>query len=103
MAQLSKSHQDLATIDVLRDIDYPSCAYYGTAFAYVYMRTRVPQIKQHEGVFYIRRGLRVVSSMRLGNATASKCGTGKRQVPRFFCCVRLVYENSRLSDNVNIN
>ena len=33
---------DLATIDVLRDIDYPSCAYFGTPFAYMRMRTRVP-------------------------------------------------------------
>ena len=33
---------DLATIDVLRDIDYPSCAYFGTPFAYMHMRTRVP-------------------------------------------------------------
>ena len=34
--------QDLATVDVLRDIDYLSCAYFGTAFAYMHMRTRVP-------------------------------------------------------------
>ena len=34
--------QDLATIDVLRDIDYPSCAYFGTSFAYIRMRIRVP-------------------------------------------------------------
>ena len=33
---------DLATIDVLRDIDYPSCAYFGMPFAYMRMRTRVP-------------------------------------------------------------
>ena len=33
---------DLATIDVLRDIDYPSCAYLGTPFAYMRMRMRVP-------------------------------------------------------------
>ena len=38
-----------------------------------------------ESIFYIRRGLRVVSSIRLGNAKASESGTGKRQVPRFFC------------------
>ena len=29
-------------MNVLRDIDYPSCAYFGTAFAYMRMRTRVP-------------------------------------------------------------
>ena len=34
--------QDLATIDVLRDMKYPSCAYFGTPFAYICMRTRVP-------------------------------------------------------------
>ena len=34
--------KNLATIDVLRDIDYPSCAYFGTPFAYMHMRTRVP-------------------------------------------------------------
>ena len=34
--------KNLATIDVLRDIDYPSCAYIGTPFAYMHMRTRVP-------------------------------------------------------------
>ena len=37
-----KKNQDLATIDVLRDIDCPSCAYFGTSFAYMRMRTRVP-------------------------------------------------------------
>ena len=30
--------QDLATIDVLRDIDCPSCAIYGASFAYMRMR-----------------------------------------------------------------
>ena len=51
--------QDLATIDVLRDIDYPSCAYlvrllriYMCAYAYLNYVAR-------ENV-YIRRGLRVV-------------------------------------------
>ena len=34
--------QDLATVDALRDIDYPSCASCGTSFAYICMRTRVP-------------------------------------------------------------
>ena len=33
--------------------------------------------QQHESIFYIRRGLRVVSSILLGNATASIRGTGK--------------------------
>ena len=34
--------KNLATVDVLRDIDYPSCANIGTSFAYMHMRTRVP-------------------------------------------------------------
>ena len=34
--------KNLATIDVLRDIDYPSCAYFGTSFAYMRIRMRVP-------------------------------------------------------------
>ena len=42
LANFEKKNQDLATIDVQRDIDYPSCAYLGTAFAYMHMRTRVP-------------------------------------------------------------
>ena len=37
-----KKNQDLATIDALRDIDYPSCAYFGMPFAYMHTRTRVP-------------------------------------------------------------
>ena len=37
-----RNNQDLATIDALRDIDYPSCAYFGTPFAYMRMRARVP-------------------------------------------------------------
>ena len=34
--------QDLATIDALRDIKYPFCARFGTLFAYIRMRIRVP-------------------------------------------------------------
>ena len=37
-----KNNQDLATIDALRDMKYPSCAYFGTSFAYIRMRIRVP-------------------------------------------------------------
>ena len=33
---------NLTTVDVLRDIDYPSCAYFGMPFAYICTRTRVP-------------------------------------------------------------
>ena len=34
--------QSLATIDALRDIKCPSCANFGTSFAHIPMRTRVP-------------------------------------------------------------
>ena len=81
---VSKYLQDLATIDALRDIEYPSCAYYGTSFAYMHIRTRVPKPKFSTRVFYIRRGLRVVGSNFQGNARASKGGTDKSRTPRFF-------------------
>ena len=46
--------QDLATIDVLRDIDYPSCAYFfGTSFAYIRMRMRVPLLRNSTRVYFI--------------------------------------------------
>ena len=51
--------KNLATIDVLRDIDYPSCAYFGTAFAYIRMRMAYLNYSSTESI-YIRRGLRVV-------------------------------------------
>ena len=41
ISQIS-TDKNLATIDVLRDIDYPSCAYFGTCFAYIRVRIRVP-------------------------------------------------------------
>ena len=52
MSQVSKSYQDLATIDVLRDIDYPSCAYIGTPFAYMHVRIRVPKLLSHGEFLY---------------------------------------------------
>ena len=42
VASFKLMFQDLATIDALRDIDYPSCAYFGTLFAHMCMRARVP-------------------------------------------------------------
>ena len=41
-SQLSDCVQDLATVDVLRDIDYPSCAYWCWYIfcVYVYAHTR---------------------------------------------------------------
>ena len=53
--------QDLATVDVLRDIDYPSCAYWCWYIfcVYVYAHTRTLNYVAREYI-YIRRGLRVV-------------------------------------------
>ena len=39
---VSKYLQDLATIDALRDIDYPSCAYLVRHLCIYVLRTRVP-------------------------------------------------------------
>ena len=39
---VSKYLQDLATIDALRDIDYPSCAYLVRHLRIYVLRTRVP-------------------------------------------------------------
>ena len=101
MSQVSKSYQDLATIDALRDMKYPSCAYFGTSFAYIRMRMRVPKLYYSTGVFYIRRGLRVVGSIRLGNATASIGGTGKCKFHAFLLCL-IGLENSPVSKNIYV-
>ena len=82
-----KNNQDLATIDALRDIEYPSCAYYGMSFAHMHMRVRAPQPQYSTRVFYIRRGLRVVSSIILGNARASNRGTATVGLHAFFMCL----------------
>ena len=74
--------QDLATIDVLRDIDCPSCAIYGASFAYMRMRFAYLKPYSTESI-YIRRGLRVVSSNVQGNARASTRGTGKGKFHAF--------------------
>ena len=89
-----KKNQDLATIDVQRDIDYPSCAYLGSLFVlYMHAHTRtINDCKQHESIFYIRRGLRVVGSILLGNARASICGTDSSRNPRFFCMPTIIHE-----------
>ena len=76
--------QDLATVDVLRDIDYPSCAYLVRLLRICVCAHAYLNYVAREYI-YIRRGLRVVGSIILGNAKASIGGTGKRQVPRFFC------------------
>ena len=60
------------------------------------MRARVPNITKTsvaQELFYIRRGLRVVGSIRLGNATALKRGTGKGRFHAFFI-VSNQYKNS---------
>ena len=59
-SQLSDCVQDLATVDVLRDIDYPPCAYWCwyTFCVYVYAHTHLNYVARE--YIYIRRGLRVV-------------------------------------------
>ena len=52
--------QDLATVDVLRGMKYPLVPF-GTPFAYKCVCIRVPK-PCGTGIFYIRRGLRVVGS-----------------------------------------
>ena len=76
--------QDLATVDVLRDIDYPSCAYLVRLLCIcVYARAYLNYVVREH--IYIRRGLRVVSSNVSGNARASISGTDKSVVPLFLC------------------
>ncbi len=70
-------------MDALRDIDYPSCAYLVRLLRICVCAHAYLNYVAREYI-YIRRGLRVVSSIILGNARASNRGTGKRQVPRFF-------------------
>ena len=60
---------------------------FGTSFAYMYVRARVPVTITSTREIYIRRGLRVASSKIQGNAKASKCGTGKCKFHAFFCVV----------------
>ena len=57
---LSDCVQDLATVDVLRDIDYPPCAYWCWYIfcVYVYAHTHLNYVARE--YIYIRRGLRVV-------------------------------------------
>ena len=78
--------QDLATIDVLRDIDYPSCAYLVRLLRICVCAHAYLDYVARENVC-IRRGLRVVSSMRLGNARAFECGTTTVGIHAFFVCI----------------
>ena len=79
--------QDLATIDVLRDIDYPSCAYLVHCLR-IHMRAHAYlNLKIAREYIYIRRGLRVVSSNISGNARASWRGTTTVGLHAFFICL----------------
>ena len=65
------------------------------------MRMRVPKLYYSTGVFYIRRGLRVVGSKIQGNARASKGGTGKSKFHAFLLCL-IGLENSQVSEKHNV-
>ena len=82
-SQLSDCVQDLATVDVLRDIDYPSCAYLVHSLRICVCAHAYLNYVAREYI-YIRRGLRVVGSNVSGNAKASKGGTGKCKFHAFF-------------------
>ena len=58
-SQLSDCVQDLATVDVLRDIDYPSCAYLVRLLRICVCAHAYLNYVAREYI-YIRRGLRVV-------------------------------------------
>ena len=58
-SQLSDCVQDLATVDVLRDIDYPSCAYLVHSLRICVCAHAYLNYVAREYI-YIRRGLRVV-------------------------------------------
>ena len=60
MSQVSKSYQDLATIDVLRDIDNPPCAYLVQCLRIYMFAKAYLNLKMAREYIYIRRGLRVV-------------------------------------------
>ena len=81
-----REFQDLATIDVLRDVKYPSCAYLVRLLRVGLRANAYLNYVVAREYFYIRRGLRVVGSIILGNAKASSRGTGKVQVSRFYLC-----------------
>ena len=92
--------QDLATIDVLRDIEYPSCAYLVRLLriyicAHAYLNNDIAR-----EYIYIRRGLRVVGSNVQGNARASRSGTDKSAVPLLFLypILRINYNNINLKN-----
>ena len=76
--------RDLATIDVLRDVNYPSVPILVRFLRmYTYARAYFNYKNCTENT-YIRRGLRVVGSNVSGNAKASKGGTGKCKFHAFF-------------------
>ena len=79
--------QDLATIDVLRDINYPSCAYLVRLLRICICAHACLNNDIAREYIYIRRGLRVVGSNVQGNATASDSGTGKGKFHAFFVCL----------------
>ena len=79
-------------MDALRDIDYPSCAHL-VHLLRICVRAHADLNYIAREYICIRRGLRVVGSMRLGNAKASIGGTGKSKFHAFLLCL-IGLENS---------
>ena len=79
--------QDLATVDVLRDIDYPSCAYWCWYVFCVYTYTHTRTLTMWHGeCLYSAWASRCRSNM-VGNATASERGTTTVGLHAFFVCL----------------
>ena len=89
--------QDLATVDVLRDIDYPPCAYLVHCLR-IYMRAHAYlNLKTAREYIYIRRGLQRCRSHTMGNAKASKRGTTTVGLHAFF-----IYHTAKYNDRQRI-
>ena len=81
-SQLSDCVQDLATVDVLRDIDYPSCAYWYAFCIYKCSRAYLNYVAR-EYILYSAWASRCCS-IEKGNAKASKRGTTTVEI-HVFC------------------
>ena len=77
-----KNNQDLATVDVLRDIDYPSCAYWYAFCIYKCAHAYLNYVAR-EYILYSAWASRCCS-IEKGNAKASKRGTTTVEI-HVFC------------------